>query len=56
MPVLPITPGTPGTGIWCATCKLPSAALVPLHTITEAGVATVGTYRQCLDCNPIEEP
>lgn len=40
------------TGLWCTTCRLPSAVRVPLLTVTSEGVGPASIYTWCPECTP----
>lgn len=46
-----ITYGTPVTGLWCATCLLPSRYTVPLYVLGDDGPYEVGTVDRCDRCS-----
>lgn len=47
---MPLTIGTPVTGLWCDTCLLPSRYDVPLYLLDDDGPINVGAFECCDGC------
>ena len=39
-------------GIWCNDCKVPSVVSVPLSTVLDDGVLSLGEFIACTECEP----
>lgn len=48
---IPLTPGTPTTGLWCPTCLLPSRCETPIYVLGEAGPFVIATANHCTGCH-----
>lgn len=48
---IPLEPGTPHTGLWCAQCNLPSGVMFPIAALTDDGVAPgLAEFFTCTEC------
>lgn len=47
-----VDPGSPTVGIWCNDCKVPSVVSVPLSTVLDDGVLSLGEFIACTECEP----
>lgn len=48
--LVPLEVGTPRR-MWCNRCMKGSGVEAPLLWVRDDGVARIGTYRECLDCD-----
>jgi hypothetical protein len=53
--VVHIDAGTGTRGEWCDTCLTPGIFTVPLNTLGNDGVSTIGEIRRCTTCIPWED-
>lgn len=47
--ILRLWTGEPEAGLWCPKCLKPSGIRVPLYSVSEQGVSTLGTLSTCHD-------